>query len=136
MSDIVNFQKAQGAIANDWHVFGVSTDTGAAVATLGPGVIISGPSSMNDGLAGLVGFFQVGLSKGVELLSNTDALGGSFVMLAKHEMGNRIYGSDSDSPSTLYQESSPGLTLTASGLNLTSVQSHSDFVIADGWTGL
>lgn len=135
VSDITNLQKAQGAMANDWQIYGVTTNTGAAVAALGNGLIIAGPGGANDGLGGLQGFFQVGVSRGVEMLSNTDALGGGFTMLAKHATGTRIFGADSDITATFFQASPSSLTLTASGINVASVQSNQDFPAA-GWNQL
>lgn len=135
VSDIVNLQKAQGAMAGDWQAFGVTTNAGAAVAALGNGLIIRGPSNVNDGLAGLQSFFQVGLSRNVEMLSNTDAVGGSFTMLAKHTMGSRVFGADSDINATFFQLSPPDISLTATGINIASVASNQDFPAA-GWEQL
>lgn len=133
VSDITNLQKSQGAMANDWQIYGVTTNTGAAVAVMGNGTIIAGPGGVNDGLAGIQGYFQVGISRNVEILSNTDAAGGSFTMLAKHLMGSRIFGSDSDVTATYFLSANPNLTLTATGVNIASIQNNQDFLAGAGW---
>ncbi len=130
VSDMVNLQKAQSSFSSDWGAFGISTNTGGAVAALGNGIILSGPNGVNDGLAGLQSFFPVGISRNVELLSNTDAAGNSFVVLAKHTMGSRIFGADSDVTATFFQAATFPLTLTASGVNIASVVDVGDFPVA------
>ncbi len=133
ITDIVNLQKSQGAMAAEWQAFGLSTNTGAAVAAMGNGVILSGPGSGNDGLAGIAGFFPVAISSGIELVSNTDAAGISFVMLGKHTSGSRIFGADSDESSTLFRVSSAGLSLTATGVTAVSTPSALDLTALAGW---
>ncbi len=133
LSDVNLLQKIQGAMTDDWQVFGVTTDTGAAVPVLGNGIILSGPSGGNDGLAGIRSFMPVGISRGVQLLSNTDVAGHSFLMMSKHTRGNRIFGIDSDVSGTSFKLSSVGLSLTGSGINLPSVLSANDFLPSAGW---
>lgn len=136
LSDIENLYKIQESIMSDWLVYGITTNTGAAVAALGNGVVLQGSGVPNDGLANLQLFYSIGLSQGSGVVANTDLTGSTFTMLSKHTMGSRIYGIDSDSAGTYSLTSAPGLSLAASGINIAPIQSNLDFPVGAGWSRL
>ncbi len=136
VSDLINLQKAEGAMAGEWQDFGVTTNAGTAVTSLGNGLILSGPGGANDGLASFESFLQVGFSQSVQVVANTDASGGSFTMLSKHIDGGRVFGADSDVNATFFFSSSANLSLTATGISISSVQGNVDFLASSGWNQL
>lgn len=132
LSDLNNLQKSQGSMATDWQEFGLTTDTGVMVGSHGNGVILQGPWLNQYGIAGVKSFLKISLSSKVSLLANTDAATGrSFILLAKHLHGTRIYGVDSDVTGTYFQSSMVGLSLSGTGVNAPSVPNALDL---PGWS--
>jgi len=136
LSDIKNLLKSQEGMMSDWQTYGLTTNTGAVVAAFGNGVILQGGSGPNNGLAGLQAFFQISFSQGVEIVANANASGSTFVLLSKHIRGSRIYGVDRDRSGAYFLTSTPGLTLTASGVNVVPVPFTLEFLVGAGWLPL
>jgi prepilin-type N-terminal cleavage/methylation domain-containing protein len=132
LSDLNNLQKTQGSMATDWQEFGLTTNTGGAVAAHGNGLILLGPGLGHYGIAGVKSFLQLSLSNNVSLVANTDGTTGtSFTLLSKHLHGIRIYGSDSDVTGTYFLGSVANRSLAATGVTVLSVPSTLDF---PGWS--
>jgi type IV pilus assembly protein PilA len=135
LTDILNLHKSQEGMMAGSHTYGLTTNVAAAVAVLGNGIILPGADPLNS-LACLKGFLPIGTSQGVEIVANTNISGTTFVLMSKHKLGLRIYGVDSDMSGVYYLNSSPGLTLTASGVSIAPVQSSLDFLVGAGWIQL
>lgn len=136
LSDIVNLQKSQVSISLSGQQFGQTINTGAPVAVLGNGVILQGAGTQTDGLANLQVFMPISLSHNVGVAANTDAVGGTYLLLSKHLSGIRVYAIDSDMSGAYFSARSTGLSLAASGVNVLPVQSSNDFPLGGGWTPL
>ena len=107
-SDVTNMQKSQAAFFSDWQQFGETVSaanegaaTGAAAADTdailtGPGAVGAMPFIRNTN-----GAMAIGLSNNVNLVANVEnAAAVSFIGVAKHTQGNRLYAIDSDITAT------------------------------------
>lgn len=137
LSDLKNLQKAQWAYFSDWEEYGLSVNTGAAAGAHGNGGILTGPAGPNDGIGGLGSFMQIGLSNNVSLVANTEAAPGgvSYAVIAKHPLGDRIYGGESEDGAVYFRQGSPTQALVATGVVMPSTV-NPDFAGAAGWAAL
>lgn len=136
LSDIKYAEKLQVSVITASQQFGMSTNFGVPVAAMGNGVVLTGPSTLTDGVANLGFYFPLGVSRNVEIVANSDAAGFTYLLIAKHLYGTKIYGADSDSTGTYAQTGSSGITLAASGVNVPAVLGSLDLIAGSGWTSL
>jgi len=105
-SDVVNLQKSQATMFNDWRSFGytgATANAAAAVALRGPATAAA--HFISDGTNGL----NIGLSNNV-VMGCVTGLGNAaapfnftaYTAVAKHINGNRAFGVDSDTTATFW----------------------------------
>jgi type IV pilus assembly protein PilA len=143
-SDVRNLSTAEAALFSDWQIFGnTQTVVGGpvnAAAAGANGILISGPSTPDDFIGaqdtgGTGRGLNIGVGNQVDIVAGTDGNDASFTTVAKHLLGDSIYGMDSDT-TALYINPSPAAfppgTPIAAGQNVAPITAAQDDFAAAG----
>jgi prepilin-type N-terminal cleavage/methylation domain-containing protein len=108
LSDMRNVKTSEEALFADWQVYG-TTEAAAlpGTGTIGAGTVVIGPGipatpniiTTVDNLGNFRGL-QIATGNRISVVASTDAAGASFTVAAKHNLGDAVFGGDSDSTAT------------------------------------
>lgn len=145
LSDARNMATSEAAFFSDWQVFGYTftgvalPGGGGAAAASNPGAIITGPSTVNDGItaqdsAGTIRGLNIPLGNGVSIRTDCALNYSTFLAIAKHLQANTIYGVDAET-TAIYQDpaATVGNVLVAADLPAAPPTAADDFVGVGTW---